>query len=462
VANEASTVNESVIDIARAVKAEGGEAFLVGGSVRDRLMGVPSKDDDLEVHHLSLAALERVLKPLGEVHAVGRAFGVLKVRGVDVSVPRRDSKVGAGHRGFRIEEDPELGLREAARRRDFTINAILMDPLTGKIEDPFDGRQDIQQRKLRMVDRASFVEDPLRVMRAAQLIARFALAPDADLVTTCRSIAATLVHLPGERLWEEWRKLLLAGAVPSRGLDLLQDVEANSVLFPEISALAGCPQDPEWHPEGDVFLHTGMALDAATSLRTGVEEEDLTLMLGVLCHDLGKPRTTELLDGRWRSPGHEEAGVAPTLAFLNRLRAPAALSERVVALVRHHLAPAQFVKQGAKPKAYRRLARALSSAGTTMEMLHRLAKADHLGRTTEEASAGRFPTGEVFLAQCRELAVESKAEPDVVLGRHLIAHGLKPGRSFGRILDRCREVQYEYGLNDPEAILKRVLAEGTS
>ena len=445
--------------IASRARAAGGRAVLVGGCVRDGLLGHESKDTDLEVFGLDLRTLTHLLESFGHVNAVGRSFGVLKVGELDVSVPRRDSKTGAGHKGFLVEPDPSMTFAEAARRRDFTMNAIGLDPLTGEILDPYDGRGDLSRKLLRRVDPATFLEDPLRFLRAAQFLARFDLVPEPGLVDAARDQRATLGELPPERVYEEWVKLLTKGVLPSRGLTFLHDTGIDALLFPEVFALAGCPQDPEWHPEGDVFVHTLMALDVAATFRTGDRDDDLTLMFGVLCHDLGKPPTTAFEEGRWRSKAHEVAGIAPTEAFLTRMKAPAHLVRQVAALVADHLAPAHFQKSLPGPKAYRRLARKLGEAGTTMEMLHRVARSDHFGRTTPDALAREFPAGDSFLATAREIAVERKPEPDVVLGRHLIALGMKPGPSFGPILARCRDLQYESGSRDVDEILRTALAE---
>jgi len=455
-------VNDAVRKIAEAVRKAGGRALLVGGGVRDAFLGLEPKDFDVEVYGLPLDVLERALAPLDEVETVGKSFAVLKVLGVDVSVPRRDSKTGAGHRGFRIEADPAMPLEEAARRRDFTMNAMGQDPLTGEVFDPFHGRDDLKARRLRMTDGSTFVEDPLRVLRAAQFVARFELEPDAALVATGARIAETLRELPAERLCEEWGKLLLKGRVPSKGLEFMRACGVDAVLFPEVRALVDCRQEPDWHPEGDVFVHTCMALDVAVRFRTGDPAHDLPLMFGVLCHDFGKPAVTKFVEGRWRSPEHEEAGEEPSRAFLDRLRVSPDIIAQVCGLVRHHLAPAHFAhpKFQATPKAYRTLARKLARAGTSIDMLVKVARADHLGRTTADAKAGAFPAGDHFLAKAAEASVVQAPEKDAVLGRHLIARGMKPGVEMGAILDRCRIVQDETGLRDAEEILRIVLGEG--
>ena len=506
-------------EIAAAVRDAGGRAVVVGGWVRDHLLGVHSKDVDVEVFGLDVARLETLLAGFGKVHAVGRAFGVFRVGYIDVdfSLPRRDSKCGPGHRGFDVAPDPSLDFAQAARRRDLTVNSIGIDPLTAEVLDPHGGRRDLERRVLRATDPARFPEDPLRGLRVAQLAARLDMTPDDALIALCRAL--DLSELSGERVFEEFRKLLLRAAKPSLGFEFLEDTDLLR-FFPELDALRGVPQDPEWHPEGDVWVHTLMVLDVAASLRRAGEDvgepgratrpavahshgdgggesgpnrvirpvaasvsrhggdtgeghpesapaaasphnrggEDLVLMLGALCHDLGKPATTVRAGGRIRSHHHDVEGIAPTRTLLARMRAPGALTAQVAALVEHHLAPALFVRNGAAAKGYRRLARKLERAGVGIELLVRVARADHLGRTTADALAGRFDAGDAFLAAARAHSVEHAAPRDAVLGRHLIARGRQPGPGFAPILERCRDVQDETGWTDPDRILDRVLA----
>ena len=450
-----SGLDPKSVEIAEAVRDAGGRAVVVGGWVRDRLLGVRSKDVDFEVFGLGVERLEALLGGFGKVHAVGRAFGVFRVGGIDAdfSLPRRDSKRGPGHRGFDVAPDPWLDFAEAARRRDLTVNSIGLDPLTGEVLDPHAGRRDLERRVLRATDPAHFSEDPLRGLRVAQLAARLEMAPDDELIALCRGL--DLGELSGERVFEELRKLLLRAARPSLGFRVLERTHLLR-FFPELDALRGVPQDPEWHPEGDVWVHTLMVLDVAATLRGA--GEDLALMFGALCHDLGKPATTERTGGRIRSRGHDVAGVAPTRALLGRLRAPGVLVDRVAALVEHHLAPALFIRNGASAKGYRRLARKLERAGAGLDLLVRVARADHLGRTTGDAVAGRFAAGDAFLAAARTLRVEHAAPRDVVLGRHLIERGLQPGPGFGPILERCRGIQDDTGWTEPGRILDRALA----
>jgi tRNA nucleotidyltransferase (CCA-adding enzyme) len=328
--------------IARAVRDAGGRGLIVGGWVRDRLMGHPSKDLDLEVFGVDADRLKEILRAFGSVNAVGESFTVYKVAGLDVSLPRRESKTGRGHRGFTVSGEPGLPLREAARRRDFTINAISWDPLTEAYEDPFDGRGDLDRRLLRAVDPSTFGDDSLRVLRAVQFAARFEFAVDPQTAALCRAIP--LDDLPAERLWGEIEKLLLRARRPSIGFALALEMGAIERLFPELDALVGCPQEPEWHPEGDVWIHTLLVIDEA---RKRIDDlgypQQVAVMLGAVCHDLGKPGTTAFINGRIRSLDHEEAGVPPANALLDRLNVHSLqgydVRREVLGMVANHLKP---------------------------------------------------------------------------------------------------------------------------
>ena len=422
-----------------AVEAAGGRALFVGGWVRDRLRGQASKDIDLEVYGLASRDLRAVLERLDRVDAVGESFTVYKIGPLDVSLPRTESKTGRGHRGFTVIGDPELSVEQAARRRDFTINAIAWDPRSGEYLDPYGGRKDLEQRLLKVVDPATFPDDSLRVLRALQLAARFDLEVDGATKTLCRGIA--LDDLPSERVWGEVEKLLLLAAKPSIGFGLALELGVIERLFPELSALVGCPQEPEWHPEGDVWTHNQLVVDEARHRIDDLPKaQQITLMLGAVCHDFGKPATTAFLDGRIRSHGHEEAGVAPTEAFLDRLNVHTIdgydVRRQVVGLVAHHLKPGMWrlARDGVGDGAFRRLARKVD-----LELLARLAHADCLGRTgTFDCSAMEW-----FLERARQLGVEHEPPGPLLQGRHVLALGLPPGPRIGQILAQVYEQQLD-------------------
>jgi tRNA nucleotidyltransferase (CCA-adding enzyme) len=440
-------IPDKVFSLARRVREEGGRAMLVGGCVRDGIRGVPVKDWDLEVYGIEPEPLEQVLGEFGKVNTVGAVFTVFKLgHDLDVSIPRRERKTSRGHRGFTVEGDPEMSFEDACRRRDFTVNAILKDPLTGEIEDPFNGREDIDNKILRAVDPETFVEDSLRVLRAVQFSARFRYEIEPATKELCRSI--DLTDLPEERVWGEIEKLLLQAEKPGDGLKLMYELGVTDQLFPELQALKDVPQEPEWHPEGDVDVHTMLVMDEAAKLIGDLSyPKKVSVMLGAICHDLGKPATTERSDGRIRSLGHDEAGVEPTLSFLDRLNIHTLdgydVREQVVQLVRYHLKPGEFYKVRDKvgDGAFRRLARKVEP-----DLLYRVAKADSLGRNADWVPREKWFDSEAqewFIERARELEVEEKGPQPILKGRHLIDMGLEPSKEFGDILDAVFEKQLD-------------------
>ena len=451
-----------VLDISRAVRSAGGRAYLVGGLVRDRLLGVlhDARDIDLEVYGLEGASLRTLLERFGKVNAVGEAFTVYKVGDIDVSIPRRDSKTGTGHRGFTVTGDPTMTEAEAARRRDFTINAMLCDPLSGDVVDPHGGLADLQAKRLRAVDPATFVEDSLRVLRAMQFAARFELSIDPATVRLCRSIP--LHDLPSERIWGEFEKLLLRAKRPSIGLQAGLDLGVIDALFPEMKALVGCPQEPAWHPEGDVWVHTLQAVDLAAGFIADLPmPKQVVVMLGTLCHDLGKPPTTKVIDGRIRSLDHEAEGLPPTTRVLDRLNVHTMdgydVRRQILAIVDNHLKPGLLSRERDKvgDAAFRRLA-----LKCELDLLYRVAKADSLGRRAPGAKEPTSDAQEWFLERAKALNVRHEGEKPLLLGRHLLELGLKPGPKIGEITSKVYELQLEgkvRTLEEAQAEARRLL-----
>ena len=438
--------------IATAVRDAGGRALCVGGFVRDRLLNRASKDLDIEVFGIPQDKLQALLQSLGKVVPAGQAFPVYKLGDIDVALPRRESKTGRGHKGFTVEGDPSMPFEEAARRRDFTINAIGWDPLTDEYLDPFSGRDDLQKRILRVVDPNTFADDSLRVLRALQFAARFALTIDPDTARMCASIA--LDDLPAERIWGEFEKLLLQAARPSIGFALARELGVVKQILPEMEPLYDCPQDPEWHPEGNVWIHTLMVIDKARELNGDLDRPRLAaIMLGAVCHDLGKPVTTAVIDGRVKSPNHEAMGVEPSTKILDRLNVNTLdgfdVRAQVIGLVTEHLRPMAFFKarDTVTDGAFRRLAQKVD-----LELLARFARSDCHGRT------GTFDCSGIdwFIERARSLGVEHKPPAPILLGRHLIELGVAPGPRMGEIL----RAVYELQLDSAVTTLDEAIAEG--
>ncbi|MBI3427818.1 MAG: HDIG domain-containing protein [Acidobacteria bacterium] len=431
----------------------GGRALLVGGWVREFVRsGGQTTDDqgtdyDIECYGLEATRLKALLRTLGRVDAVGEAFTVykLKVREagqsfvVDVSLPRRESKVGRGHRGFEVTGDPFMTFAEAARRRDFTINALLYDPLTDEIIDPHGGRADLQARLIRVVDPSTFVEDSLRVLRAMQFAARFEFTIEPATVALCRSI--DLSDLPAERIWAEVEKWLLAARRPSVGWWAACELAITEKLWPEVHALIDCPQNPRTHPEGDVFTHNGMVLDEARKLIDDLPRpKQLAVMLGALCHDFGKPVTTKVEGDTVKAAGHEAAGALLAERFLERLKVFTFdgydVRKQAVALARLHDIPYRWnkVRATVTDGMFRRLALQVEP-----ELLYRVARADCLGREGEPQPVAE----EWFHNRVLALGIAERAPAPLLLGRHVLELGLEPGKRIGEITHTVYELQLD-------------------
>jgi tRNA nucleotidyltransferase (CCA-adding enzyme) len=421
--------------IEQLVRRAGGRTWLVGGSVRDLVLGRQPRDLDLEILGLSLGQLHRVLAEHFSVQFVGKAFGVFKLHGlpVDITLPARSVIEDRPAPGALQQAEPDTDIDHALARRDFTMNAMAWDPDTRELRDPFHGRKDLESRILRHVS-GRFGEDPLRVLRGMQLAARFELTAARETLALCRTL--TQEGQPSERLWEEWKKLLLQGAKPSQGLRFLQACGWLR-FYPELAALQGCEQDPTWHPEGDVWVHTLHCLDWFATERTGQAEDDLIVGLGVLCHDFGKPATTRHECDHITSRGHEPEGEAPTRRFLERLTNQEDLIDQVIPLILCHLRPRALYDANASDSAVRRLARQVSR----IDRLVRVARADEAGRPPKPFDG--FPAGEWLLHRARRLDIETRAPSPLVMGRHLIEMGVPPGPEMGRLLDACYDAQLE-------------------
>ena len=454
-----SIIYEKVVAFAETIKSVGGQALLVGGSVRDEMVGVPCKDYDIEVHGVEPTLLMNLMKDFGKMKEVGTSFGILKMQvdgfEIDVSLPRRESSTGKGHKDFAVGTDPHMGIEEASARRDFTFNSLCKDVLTGYVYDYFGGKEDLEQKKLCITDIERFREDPLRVLRGVQFVGRFGLYVDDDTSKVMREMRADLEHLPKERIWEEWKKLFLRSKKPSLGLNAAMEIGIFHHMHPEVVELPNTPQDLKWHPEGDVWIHTLMVVDEMAKIveQEHIDEEDAeVLFLAAFCHDFGKPITTEIIDGSVRARGHEPAGVDPAEKFLYQIGMKASTRTKVKNLVANHLAPSmmyvQEIQRGQKitDGAIKRLAKRIEPA-TITQLIH-LAKADALGRgpfvdpefPERSFMPSEYPAGEWLLERCRAIGVQDAPPKPVLFGRDLVALGFKPGPQFGKVLQHAEEM----------------------
>ena len=455
------TLPEGFLRILNDLNSAGYPSLLVGGSVRDALLGVAANDLDLEVYGVSFAELAEFLGSRGRVDLVGQAFGVVKFRSpagfqCDFSIPRRDSKIGLTHRDFYAHCEPAMTIEEAASRRDFTINSMAYDPLRGQLYDYFGGREDLRRKVLRATSPA-FKEDPLRVLRGAQFACRFDLDIEPHTAEVCRSIAGEFHTLPKERICEEFMKWATKSTRPGR---LIGYLDATGWLsnFPALASLQAVPQDPKWHPEGDVAVHTMHVVDAAAriAVREGLDDfERCVLMMAALTHDLAKAGTTELRDVRgairWTAYGHEKASGPKAKLFLESVGIKSEIIDRVVPLVENHLAHHEFRSEDTPARTARRLATRLAPANIRELVL--LVEADASGRPPlpeglPEAAArmGRMAA---------DLRVEAAPETPLILGRHVIPYfNGTPGPHIGRVVKAAFEAQLDGAFTDPGGALE--------
>ncbi len=444
-----------VKDIAKKIDQQGGRVFLVGGAVRDLLLGIETKDLDIEVHGLELDQLEELLRVFGAVSLVGKSFGVLRLHGFDVdwSLPRADS---AGRKP-KVIIDPLMSIEDAFRRRDLIMNAMGIDLVTFELVDPFGGEQDLRNKILKTPDVTLFVEDPLRFFRVMQFISRFEMQPDEQLSDLCKAMDFSTVSV--ERIEEEFKKLLLKSKRPSLGIRWVHKLGRLQEVLPELAATVGVPQNPKWHPEGCVFEHTMQAIDAAAQIQYDDPEQKLIFMYAVLCHDLGKPTTTEKIEGEWRSISHAPEGASVAKRMLKRITRNKDLIDAVCKLVKYHMEPAQFIEGDAKLSAYKRLATKLAPH-TNLQMLADVCLADKRGRNPKghEPLNIEVPEVEEFLKRAEKAQVREEVEKPVLLGRDLL-DVMEPGPAMGELLKKAYEIQLEEEIKDQEELKRRVLEE---
>lgn len=446
---------DKVHAIVAVINSNKGRALLVGGAVRDMVMGRPLKDIDIEVYGLSEQQLENILKQFGPVSLVGKAFGVLRLHGLDVdwSLPRADSP----GRKPTVVIDPYMPVETAARRRDLTMNAMALDLMTDELIDPCNGMSDIKNKILRTPDARFFIQDPLRFYRVMQFIGRFDMFPDDELNALCKEM--DIADVSRERIEQEFRKLLLYSARPSLGIRWLQQIGRLHDVLPELAATIGIEQNPQWHPEGDVFEHSMQAVDAAAIIVQNYDNEGdkLILLYAALCHDLGKVTTTCEVDGVIKSIGHEKDSKKFARTMLKRITHNVDLIDAVSSLVLYHMMPLQFTSSKAKLPAYQRLANKLDHK-VNMLMLIDLCIADKRGRNGagHEPLTCDFPDVATFKKNV-ELAGVAKSGVEPLLKGADVVDMVQAGPQMGALLRIAYEMQIEHGINDKQILKEYVI-----
>ena len=444
----------NVETIISALHAAGGIVLLVGGAVRDLLLGLPLKDLDIEVHHLELAALQTILSQSGTVNNFGKAYGVLRINGIDVdwSLPRIDAQ----GRKPEVVVDPNMSFIEAFRRRDLTINAMGINVVTYELIDPFGGLYDLEQKVLRAPDLAKFVEDPLRFYRVMQFVARFEFKTDADLDLVCSRMDISQVSR--ERIEQEFKKALLLSRLPSLAFRWLNEVGRLHEILPELAATKEIQQSPKWHPEGDVFEHTMQAVDAAARQSYELDYTKLIIVYAALCHDLGKAQATQVDEhGTIKSHGHELISAELAKKMLHHITNNHELIDTVIKLVRYHMQPGAFVDQDAQPSAYKRLAYKLWPEAT-LSMLAQLAQADRQGRNPAKKVplTESDPTIDEFVKRSQHALVLHEIEQPILQGRDLL-DVVEAGPEIGKLVKEAYTIQIQEGIKNKDELKRRVL-----
>ena len=432
-----------------------GRALLVGGAVRDMVMNIPIKDVDIEVYGLTEQQLENILRQFGPVSLVGKSFGVFRIYGLDIdwSLPRADS---AGRKPD-VTVDPFMSVELAARRRDLTMNAMAIDLVSGELLDPYGGQADIKNKILRTPDVHFFIQDPLRFYRVMQFIGRFNMMPDDELTGVCKKMDISAISR--ERIEEEFKKLLLRSERPSRAIRWMHAIGRLADILPELADTVGIEQNPQWHPEGDVFEHSMQAIDAAALIAKKYDDEwhKLVLLYAALCHDLGKVTMTCVVDGVIKSIGHEKESKRLGRNLLKRITHNADLIDAVLSLVLYHMTPLQFTHNNAGLPAYKRLATKLDR-NVSIAMLIDLCIADKRGRNGEshEPLTGDFADVAEFQKKVEQAGVLQGPVVPLLQGVD-VADIVEPGPRMGELLRRAYEIQIEKNITDKEALRKHLI-----
>jgi poly(A) polymerase len=438
--------------IARRLRAAGHEALLCGGAVRDHVLGRVPADVDVATS----ARPEQGLALFPEAVDVGARFGVLVLPRpggpVELATFRAD---GCYVDGRRPDDVTFSDAPTDAQRRDFTVNALFEDPDTGEVMDHVGGLGDIRARLLRAIGdpEARFREDHLRILRAVRFSLQLGFAIEPATRAAVRRLAPLVAGVAAERVREELLKILRHGR--GRGLRLLRDLDLLEVVLPEIAAMQGVPQPPRWHPEGDVFVHTGLVLDGLVLLPVGTDEDaaaeaarrraDEALLLAALLHDVAKPTTYKVQeDGRIVFHGHDARGVQASETILERLRLPRRTRERVGDLVGQHMRIAATPQM--RPATLRRFL-----AGEDLDLHLRLHAADC------GASHGTLDVLAFLEAERERYAAIPAVPPPLLRGRDLLALGYPAGPGLGRMLAWLQDEQLEGRLSDPQAAARAVL-----
>jgi tRNA nucleotidyltransferase (CCA-adding enzyme) len=445
------------------VRHFGGEAYAVGGFVRDILRGIASEDVDILITHHPVEDILKKIKPHGKVDLVGKSFGVIKFtinrKTYDIALPRKDTPKGTGvkgHKDFLISADPDLPIEKDLERRDFRCNSMALKLVDNRLIDPFQGEGDIKAKIIRLTNPAAFPEDPLRVLRVARFASVLEFSVDPEIYEISKE--TDLSGLSVERVNEEMFKILLFSPFPSVGLEELFKLGALPQLFPELNSLTLSIQDPLFHPEKDryghhtVWHHTKLTVDQAkrlSDLFLEGQQKKLALLLAALYHDVGKPSTAlwEYKRGRMviTNNGHDILSEKITKKIFNRFKIFSwngyNLRKTVLSIIKchHRASELWWNKEVVTKKAFNRLAAETSGE---IELLVYLDAADRAGRK-ERPIRELDREGRWLFKKFKELNVSKESIKPLIMGRDLIRIGVAPGPRMGRILKKLYQLQLD-------------------
>ena len=417
--------------IAQKVAELGGTTYYVGGCVRDKLLGLEVKDIDIEVHGIEVSSLMDILDSLGKRKMIGESFGIFMLSGydLDISMPRKEDKRGIHHQDFDITIDPFIGTLGASIRRDFTINALMEDVISGKVIDHFDGIKDLKNKVIRHVNDATFKEDSLRVLRACQFASRFGFRIAKETIELCKEI--DLSNLPKERIEGELKKALLKGQKPSIFFDYLKEMGKLDYWFKELLLLEDVKQNPTFHAEGSVYRHTMLVLDNGAKFLDDVKEP-YPFMLSCLCHDFGKVVATTEENGVIKAINHENSGDDLIVSFLHRFTSEKRTIKYVINMARNHMRPNVCAKDNAGIKTTNKMFD-LSICPSDLIILSYV---DRLGQVNDLEFVDYRP----FLYERLKIYEEIMAKP-YITGKDLMELGLRPRKYYGEVLEYAHKLR---------------------
>lgn len=413
----------------------GGYVYIVGGTIRDHLLGInDSHDIDVEVYHLSYHQLKLILENYGNVNTFGKTFAIMNLDtlpGYDFALPRRESKTGSRHQDFDIIVDKDLAIEKAVLRRDITINALMYDYQKDQIIDCVNGIDDLNNKIIRMVNPDTFKDDPLRILRIAGFISRFEMKVEHSTKEFCRNMVqqGMLQYLSKERVYEEYKKIIMS-LHPSLGLEFLKDIDALPFYLRD---LVYCDQRRDFHPEGSVWNHTMLVVDLGALCKDYVDNPE-GFMWSCLLHDIGKPLVTTPTGS---APLHNEAGVevfkSVDIITSKKLR------EYIETMIMYHMHLMNMARNNSKDIKYLRLLKKIDGKISLSDLMF-ISECDKLGRG--RLTSAQYNDFLIYMNDKIERLGDRALKP-IITGKDLVENGFCNHKDYKRLLDEAYELQLQ-------------------